>query len=1012
MKKTTLALFLLLISSALFAANVNVTVDASANVHPYTRDLAFGTNFIGEWNPYTNYRANVYRFQQAGTRFVRFPGGSNSNEYHWNSNGYYDSDKIWHDNDSPNVTTFSHGFYNLAAHRGSLSKGYGKWAMVTDGDMSTYWLSYPDEPASQWIYLDIETSSYAAINANKVVIDWGTPYATQFKVQYSNANYNGLGTWLYNDTAWTDTSAGVQTGGTGAESIVSFNTVNAKYIRILCLTSSDIHNQYAIRELTVFNGTTQVTLNQPNVNQTASVSSSVALGDNQWDSDTMNFEQFMSVCRSMTPTAIPLITVNFYTGTTQEAADWVYYMNTYKGYGVKYFEVGNENVGIWEAGGPTMPEDYARRYLAFYDAMMAVDPTIVIAPQFNSITDPCNVTMTAGTNNAGASDYYIDTFLKYLADHGRNDVIKAISVHRYPTWEPASEATALATVDLWNNDMPLVKGWVNNRCANPGGVAYWVTEFNDGIDSGFTDHFYDSLFVSSYILNFLRNGGDQTCFFTAFGTPGPGQSDLTIFSDFGYLEGGGLSGSLAGKRYQPRASFYGLEMLYNDFSADDSFGNTMVSAVSGNTSLKAYANLRGDRKLSLELVNIDNANTMTANISISGFSPLASADLASYSSQDYSWVLNGSQSYAATDNPPGHSTLTGVSTGFSYNVPPYSIRIITMYDSTKPVLAPSSTPTMLPTFTPLPTPFPNGGALIDDCEHSGNIDLWGGKWEVYGDTVSAYSKVFDNMVCDGLGANGSNCHAQVTGTVASNSWGFGINCPLNANWSATDISMYDGLAFYYRGDGTAARVAFIQSDIPDSNFGCNIPDTTAWKLYQVPFTSLTHASFGTQTGTWTAKNIEAMQFQAGGAYGGSAAYRELDVDYVYLYKNTPTPTRTPLPTSTSTPYFSPTPTTTITATPVPVINTDINKIYVFPTSFNAAAGDKNICFNNMTPDSRVQIYDLRGELVYTGKSDNGKPVCWDLGGLMRNKRAASGLYIYVATDDKGAKVQGKLTVVK
>jgi len=267
-------------------------------------------------------------------------------------------------------------------------------------------------------------------------------------------------------------------------------------------------------------------------------------------------------------------------------------------------------------------------------------------------------------------------------------------------------------------------------------------------------------------------------------------------------------------------------------------------------------------------------------------------------------------------------------------------------------------------------------------------------------------------VCDGLGANGSNCHAQVTGTVASNSWGFGINCPLNANWSATDISMYDGRAFYYRRDGTAARVAFIQSDIPDSNFGCNIPDTTAWKLYQVPFTSLTHASFGTQTGTWTAKNIEAMQFQAGGAYGGSAAYRELDVDYVYLYKNTPTPTRTPLPTSTSTPYFSPTPTTTITATPVPVINTDINKIYVFPTSFNAAAGDKNICFNNMTPDSRVQIYDLRGELVYTGKSDNGKPVCWDLGGLMRNKRAASGLYIYVATDDKGAKVQGKLTVVK
>ena len=85
---------LLLLNTSAFAAVSTVNIDASSDEHFYQRDMAFGTNFLGEWTDFKLYRDNVYRFQQAGTRFLRFPGGSNSNEYHWNGDGYYDGDKV------------------------------------------------------------------------------------------------------------------------------------------------------------------------------------------------------------------------------------------------------------------------------------------------------------------------------------------------------------------------------------------------------------------------------------------------------------------------------------------------------------------------------------------------------------------------------------------------------------------------------------------------------------------------------------------------------------------------------------------------------------------------------------------------------------------------------------------------------------------------------------------------------------------------------------------------------
>jgi hypothetical protein len=93
------------------------------------------------------------------------------------------------------------------------------------------------------------------------------------------------------------------------------------------------------------------------VSSTDPASSAVNPINNAWTTD---FNSFMAYAHSFSSgavtSAIPLITVNYGTGTPSEAASWVYYANKQMGYGIKYWQVGNEQDGIWEVRGPHQRE--------------------------------------------------------------------------------------------------------------------------------------------------------------------------------------------------------------------------------------------------------------------------------------------------------------------------------------------------------------------------------------------------------------------------------------------------------------------------------------------------------------------------------------------------------------------------------------------------------------------------------------------------------------------------------
>lgn len=92
-----------------------------------------------------------------------------------------------------------------------------------------------------------------------------------------------------------------------------------------------------------------------------------------------NTEGFLSVANELS--VEKNITVNYGSGTPQEAADWVQYANIQRNGDVRYWTIGNENYGSWEHD--THPNRHdAHTYASFtQDAMQrmkAVDPTIKV----------------------------------------------------------------------------------------------------------------------------------------------------------------------------------------------------------------------------------------------------------------------------------------------------------------------------------------------------------------------------------------------------------------------------------------------------------------------------------------------------------------------------------------------------------------------------------------------------------------------------------------------------------
>ncbi len=654
--KSVLVLFLLLLTSICLADAVETTIDinAAVTVNTFRPFNIFGNNVNGWSNPVPL----KDKIQGAGNFILRYPGGSWGDSFFWNGNGDYDASGNW----VASETEYTNS--KTMKDNGMLYDA----AKIIDGKDETAWRSNADTdfPKAQWVYVDLNNKRMP----DKVVITWGDktnkeyPYAKRFSVQYWDTKEPRQ--WMpYGapNNAWLDTSAKNLTS-TGGTQEISFEPVEAHYVRILMTESSAGKNgTYSMASIKVYEDGKELEIKDNNAIVASSCNSACELGDRQ----IFGFDDYMKFMKSFEPKAEPLIIVNVGSGTPQLASSWVKYANITKKYGIKYWEIGNENGGQWEVGGPMNYYDYTRKFIKLYEAMKAADPSITIIAQ--------------GQFDGNSQNFDGVPLIKAIADRlAKEKKVKYLSggivTHQYPSWGSTVEAV-LASPEKNFDDMDKaikeqLKGYP--ELAN---IPVWITEFNSEGNlkpRNISTRLDNALFIANYIAEFIKHFGSRG--HTNMWDTINGGDALTNVNggDHGYLQADD-----GPYKNQERATYWAMKMLTNYWSkSGDTEVHKLVDTKSSEKFLAAYTDLKPDGSLSLIVVNKDPKAPYKTTVSVAGYKAASEAKVYSFDKSNYDWKTDNAPYHADPDNAPSESTIGNAGAKFEYTFQPYSITVISM----------------------------------------------------------------------------------------------------------------------------------------------------------------------------------------------------------------------------------------------------------------------------------------------------------------------------------------------
>ncbi|MEY9857055.1 hypothetical protein ABH935_002663 [Catenulispora sp. GAS73] len=362
------------------------------------------------------------------------------------------------------------------------------------------------------------------------------------------------------------------------------------------------------------------------------------------------FDAYMATVRAAG--AQPIITANYGSGTPDEAAAWVRYANVTKGYGVKYWEIGNEIPGNGEYGAQWETDlhashsatTYATNLLQFISAMKAVDPTIKIG----AVLIPPG-SWPDGIVGPGDTQDWNQTVMSIAGPK-----IDFVIVHIYPS--STSEADMLTkpqSVDppTMNAVHSLITQYAG---ANAPNVGIAVTETNGG--PHYSDTAPQGLFAPDQYLTLMENGAFTIDWWDLHN--GTDCTNLTtVDGATDYNDGGVVSSgaSCEPALNTPFPTYFGTEMI----SKLGSPGDTLVSAGSSTPLLSVHAVKRADGDVDVMLINKDPNNAAKVKLDYHGFIP------SSCTPTVYTYLKNGT---SITSAAGGRAT--------SQTVPAYSVVVV------------------------------------------------------------------------------------------------------------------------------------------------------------------------------------------------------------------------------------------------------------------------------------------------------------------------------------------------
>jgi len=411
-----------------------------------------------------------------------------------------------------------------------------------------------------------------------------------------------------------------------------------------------------------------------------------------------------------------MITLNYGTGSTNESAAWVAYVNAATtsttvlgidaqgtnwrtaGYwaklraaaplamddgknflrlsrlapiGCKDWEIGNEVYGSWETDSNSVPHDpytYALRARDYISLIKAVDPTVrigvVVTPGEDSYASNTNhpvVNPRTGQTHNG----WTPVLLATLASQG---VTPDFVIHHRYAQNPGGEDDAglLQSATGWASDAANLRQLLADYAgASATNVELLCTE-NNSVSSNpgkQSVSLVNGLFLADSLAQLMQTEFNGL-FWWNFRN---GSDNLTgntnaalygwrLYGDYGVLEG---------TDYYP--PYYTAKLL-QDFVQP---GDTVLTASSDYALLSTYAVRRQDGALTILTINKSPGNPATGQVALAGFLPANRATVFAYG------IPQDNAAETGTGSPDvAQTNLVGVATSFSYVFPPYSATVL------------------------------------------------------------------------------------------------------------------------------------------------------------------------------------------------------------------------------------------------------------------------------------------------------------------------------------------------
>lgn len=399
-----------------------------------------------------------------------------------------------------------------------------------------------------------------------------------------------------------------------------------------------------------------------------------------------SFGNFMHVATNLHQQAF--ITVNYGTGTSNEAAAWVANANITNHCNFKYWEIGNELYGPWETDSNTPPNDpytYATRAAGYIQLMKAKDPTIkigvvAVAGEDSSVNDENHaaVNPVTGQTHYGWTPVMLSTFKSlgiypdFLIYHyyyeyspGGTDstdsdplllqVADNPNPSAYSDWASAAQSLRLQLTDYLG--------------AAGSNIELCVTENNS--DSGPAEGkqstgIVNALYLADSFGQLMKTEFNSLIWWDLWNGPDyNGDFDPTLYGWRNYGDLGIMTGTTT---FYP--AFYAKKLVQNFAGAGDS----VVTAASDYILLSDYAVRRTNGALTLLVINKDVTTNFNAQIVLTNFVPAPNAIVQSYGiAQDNATETNA----ALVLQDIATNTFSGAATNFNYTFPAGTLTLFT-----------------------------------------------------------------------------------------------------------------------------------------------------------------------------------------------------------------------------------------------------------------------------------------------------------------------------------------------